>query len=254
MNELLTTRQLEQLLQVDRITIYRMLDDGRLRGFKVGGQWRFSRAEVEQWLQQQRAMLGVTEVQATSDEARADSQALPLSCIQAIQSVFAEALDIGAITTDLNGIPLTSVSNSQEFCDLILSTEEGRQRCAASWKSLDKGTLGTCHVGLLCGGCRIKVGGRAVAISVGCQFTAQPSEEILDTWQPNLPNLAAELGLSESKLQAAVRSVRALLPEQMARLPKLLRQVAATFAEIGQERLALLDRLRRIAEITTFQS
>jgi hypothetical protein len=31
---LLATRQLQELLQVDRITICRMLDDGRLEGFK----------------------------------------------------------------------------------------------------------------------------------------------------------------------------------------------------------------------------
>lgn len=47
MDDLLTTRQLQDLLRVDRITIYRMLNDGRLRGFKVGGQWRFSPREVE---------------------------------------------------------------------------------------------------------------------------------------------------------------------------------------------------------------
>lgn len=50
MDDLLTTRQLQELLQVDRITIYRMLNDGRLQGFKVGGQWRFSRQAVELWL------------------------------------------------------------------------------------------------------------------------------------------------------------------------------------------------------------
>ncbi len=50
-DDLLTTKQLRDLLQVDRITIYRMLYDGRLHGFKVGGQWRFSRQEIEAWLQ-----------------------------------------------------------------------------------------------------------------------------------------------------------------------------------------------------------
>jgi len=34
-------------LQVDRVTIYRMLEDGRLRGFNVRGEWRFHRHEVE---------------------------------------------------------------------------------------------------------------------------------------------------------------------------------------------------------------
>ena len=50
MDDLLTTRQLQDLLQVDRITIYRMLHDGRLRGFKVGGQWRFSRTAIRSWI------------------------------------------------------------------------------------------------------------------------------------------------------------------------------------------------------------
>jgi excisionase family DNA binding protein len=54
-DDLLTTRQLQDLLRVDRITIYRMLKDGRLRGFKVGGQWRLSRGEIEIWLQEQQS-------------------------------------------------------------------------------------------------------------------------------------------------------------------------------------------------------
>ena len=57
---LLTTRQLQDLLQVDRITIYRMLSDGRLQGFKVGGQWRFSRHAIERWLQEQQSSLAAT--------------------------------------------------------------------------------------------------------------------------------------------------------------------------------------------------
>ena len=52
---LLTARQLQELLQVDRITIYRMLSDGRLEGFKVGGQWRFSRQAIQGWLKEQQA-------------------------------------------------------------------------------------------------------------------------------------------------------------------------------------------------------
>jgi hypothetical protein len=36
----------------------------------------------------------------------------------------------------------------------------------------------------------------------------------------------------------------------LARIPGLVEQVAATFGQIGQERLGLVNRLRRIAEIT----
>ena len=50
MEELLTTKQVLDILQVDRTTIYRMLKDGRLSGVKVGQQWRFPRSEVEDLL------------------------------------------------------------------------------------------------------------------------------------------------------------------------------------------------------------
>ena len=112
-DDLLTTRQLQELLQVDRITIYRMLNDGRLHGFKVGGQWRFSRREIEAWLQgQQSSQDSGSAPQALLSDLGPSAETLPLSCVQAIQSVCAEALDVAAVTTGLDGVPLTSVSNS----------------------------------------------------------------------------------------------------------------------------------------------
>ena len=44
---LLTAKQVQELLHVDRTTIYRMLKDGRLTGIKVGQHWRFSEQEVD---------------------------------------------------------------------------------------------------------------------------------------------------------------------------------------------------------------
>ncbi len=101
MDDLLTTRQLQDLLQVDRITIYRMLHDGRLQGFKVGGQWRFSRREIETWLQEQQNQVWTLRACRRRVATIAPSpKSLPLSCIQTIQDVCAEALDIAAVTTD----------------------------------------------------------------------------------------------------------------------------------------------------------
>ena len=40
MENYLTTKQVQDLFKVDRITIYRMLQDGRLKGVKIGNQWR----------------------------------------------------------------------------------------------------------------------------------------------------------------------------------------------------------------------
>jgi len=101
-DDLLTVRQLQQLLRVDRITIYRMLDDGRLSGFKVGSQWRFPRQQIEKWLQ---AQANPPESQEDEAAPKQPASSLPLNCYQLVQEVFAEALDIACVTTNAQGEP-----------------------------------------------------------------------------------------------------------------------------------------------------
>jgi PTS system nitrogen regulatory IIA component len=48
--EFLSVRQLAEHLQVSEKTVYRMLWRGDLPGHRIGSQWRFSRAEVDYWL------------------------------------------------------------------------------------------------------------------------------------------------------------------------------------------------------------
>jgi excisionase family DNA binding protein len=251
-DELLTTKQLQDLLQVDRVTIYRMLQDGRLRGFKVGGQWRFPRQEIDSWLQEQRQDVERAEPvpEPLDAESPPPSQSLPLSCINAIQGVCAEALGIATVTIDLEGVPLTEVTHSCQFCNGILATEKGRQRCAAAWQGVKEGRFHTCHAGLLCAGAAVKVGGRTVAITAGCQFVARPANGNSRAWQEAIPWLAEEMGLGETALRAAADSVRVLPPEELERIPRLLQRVAETFGEIGEERMKLLGRLHHIAEMS----
>jgi excisionase family DNA binding protein len=249
--DLLTTKQLQELLQVDRITIYRMLNDGRLRGFKVGGQWRFSRNEIENWLEGQRTNLeDVQEPHLVHDDLSTSSQVLPIACVQAVQAIYADALDVAAVTLDLDGTPLTEVSNSCAFCTLILSTAEGRRRCAASWKRVAQGQMQACHAGILCAGAPVEVQGQPIASVATCQFVASPSEEPARGWQANVPALAAQLGLEARELGAAVDSVRPVSEHERSRIVRLLSRVAATFGEIGQERATFVERLHRIAEMT----
>jgi excisionase family DNA binding protein len=251
-DDLLTTRQLQDLLQVDRITIYRMLSDGRLHGFKVGGQWRFPRRDIEQWLEGQRASLEVHEEVPLAEGVLVPSaRALPINCIQAMQGLYADALEVAAVTIDLEGNPLADVSNSCDFCNLILSTAEGRRRCGAAWKSASDGQFHTCHATLSCIGARITVGGQWVATAASCQFARRPADGGPDEWDPQIASLAIDLGLDEDELQVAASRVRRLPEDSLCRIPGLLRRTAETFSEIGQERLNLLSRLQRIAEISS---
>lgn len=252
---LLTTRQLQDLLQVDRTTIYRMINDGRLQGFKVGGQWRFSRQAIELWLQAQRAKTDAPAPDRAPADLQPSTEALPLSCIEAIQEIVAEILGVGTVTTAVDGTPLTPVAHSCAFCNLILETEAGRQRCIGSWRAAaaqrgDGHQLATCHAGLCYVWGRIEVQGRFVGATHAGQFLSAPAG---DSARPaNLAGLAAATGIDEEKLGQALDGVPVLDEARRRQLPALLQRVATTFSEIGEERLSLLGRLRRIAEMTGY--
>ncbi|MAU22281.1 MAG: DNA-binding protein [Martelella sp.] len=52
--EILKLRQVATLLKVGEKTVYSMVQAGELPGFKVRGQWRFSRADLDEWIEQQK--------------------------------------------------------------------------------------------------------------------------------------------------------------------------------------------------------
>ncbi len=49
----LTVSELSEYLQIHRTTIYRMLRQGKLPGFRIGSDWRFSLEAIEQWQRDQ---------------------------------------------------------------------------------------------------------------------------------------------------------------------------------------------------------
>lgn len=52
-DEILTLREVAAYLKVTEKTIYRLLGDKRIPAFKVGGSWRFRKAEIDRWIKQQ---------------------------------------------------------------------------------------------------------------------------------------------------------------------------------------------------------
>lgn len=52
--EILKLKDVAVLLKVSEKTIYSMAQAGELPAFKVRGQWRFSRRDIEKWIDQQK--------------------------------------------------------------------------------------------------------------------------------------------------------------------------------------------------------
>lgn len=257
MDDLLTTRQLQALLHVDRITIYRMLGDGRLAGFKVGGQWRFARAAVEQWLHEQQAKQCALPSPAEPVASLSSPEMLPLTCVQTIQDLFAGSLDVGAITTTLDGVPLTRASGRSRLCELALATASGRERCLAAWQA-DRDdrrrstgpAIGVCQAGLQCACSQVEVRGTVVALFVVGPFLDAPWGAEAGAWAVGKAEMAAGSGLDPDLVQESLDQVPVLDPEKRRLILDLMPRMAAALSEIGEERAKLLDRLRRIAEIT----
>jgi excisionase family DNA binding protein len=49
----LTLPELSEYLRIHKSTIYRMLKEGKLPGFRVGSEWRFHLDAIEQWQRDQ---------------------------------------------------------------------------------------------------------------------------------------------------------------------------------------------------------
>jgi excisionase family DNA binding protein len=246
MNELLTTKQVQDQLQVDRTTIYRMLKDGRLQGVKVGQQWRFPRPEVE-------ALLSGTPASSREEAPRLSLEILPIHCLQSIQDVSAEAVEVGAIITDTEGQPITEISNSCEFCNLILSTDSGQKACIGSWRKLAEQhekmpQFSTCHAGFQYARARIEANGTSPAMFVAGQFFTTPVEPAVR--QAQIQQLAEKHGLDAAKLTAVDQPGRILGEETQAKISRWLQKLADTFTLISLERADMLDRLQRIASIS----
>ncbi len=51
--DIFTIKELSTYLKLAEKTAYRLASDGKLPGFKVGGAWRFRKAEVDRWIIEQ---------------------------------------------------------------------------------------------------------------------------------------------------------------------------------------------------------
>ena len=52
-DDILTIREVAKMLKLAEKTVYSLVADNDIPGFKVGGSWRFSRKELEKWVEAQ---------------------------------------------------------------------------------------------------------------------------------------------------------------------------------------------------------
>lgn len=250
MEKLLTTKQLQELLKIDRITVYRMLNDGRLKGVKIGNQWRFPQSEIDRLTGEERE----TEEPGGGDAVLTD---FPTDCVQRVQEIFAGIIGIGAITITLGGDALTQPTFCNPFCKLMLSSSSGRQACQSSWKKIASKTtkkipFQTCHAGLFYQRAIIHLNQQPIAWLVAGQFYIQTPNHDLE--RSRLESLANIHNIPFLQLTEAAQKIPVLKSYQRDQVQEWTPKVADTVHSILCERAGLMDRLQRIAELSTFQT
>ncbi|MBI1968116.1 MAG: helix-turn-helix domain-containing protein [Gemmatimonadetes bacterium] len=70
MPDLLTAKQIAEYLQLSQRSIYRLLERGELPATKIGGQWRFRKAAIDEWIDLHMGRLAPEELRQLSSGAR----------------------------------------------------------------------------------------------------------------------------------------------------------------------------------------
>lgn len=246
MTDYYTTKQVQDLLKVDRITIYRMLQDGRLRGVKIGQQWRFAQREVE------RLLSGAP----IADEALAPSGAdsgFPTHCVQTIQDLFSDVSQISALVVDKAGRPITQVSGACAFCQQWLKNPAGLSACQQTWREVAQQGAGgrkffTCHAGLQYIAAPIGDPADPAGFFLAGQFhwqSPEPREQA-----ERLRRAAVQAGVSMAELEQSAGSIPLIAPEQHQQVETWPQSAARAIESILRERIGLIQRLQQIANLT----
>ena len=49
-NEILTIKEVSELLKIHQATVYKMIRESRIPAFKIGSDWRFQKDQVVHWI------------------------------------------------------------------------------------------------------------------------------------------------------------------------------------------------------------
>lgn len=251
MPDLLTTRQLQEILHVDRTTIYRMADDGRLPAVRVGSQWRFPRRSIEGWLKSQSGVVVAAEETPAGKPACELEKLLPVECVQKIQDTFADLLGVAMVITDLAGHPVTRISHPCGLFTLVERAPLAMVEFEREWAALAnqpslQPTFVPGRLGLLTTRGLVRVGAELKAMLVVGGIAPA-------SWPPtahDVARLAETLDVDEATLRRHLADVFTLDAVQRQTVLAYVQRIADIVAHIITERNLLFGKLKDIAELT----
>lgn len=252
MTTFLTSRDIQELINVDRSTVYRMAEDGRLPGVKVGRQWRFPADRVAE-----RFGLELPPATPPAQLPPADpthepgtlhlSRLLEPGVAESIADLTGELFGLMTVITDMSGQPITPVANPCGYYAAIGEQPGAVEACLHQWQ-LFAGEPHVAprwvrsHLGFLCARTFVWVDLKPVGMIVvgGVRPPVwPPPNEHIDT-------IADQVGVPSAVLHAATDAVWELDLIEQRRVLRLLPQMGDLVSQLAtaHSALATLDPTR----------
>ncbi len=250
MTNFLTSQEMQDLISVDRSTVYRMAEDGRLPAVKVGRQWRFPADRVA-------AQFGLSEptvaAAATgptpSDVGPADlARLLQPEVAQSVADLMGELFGVMVVITDMEGVPITAVANPCGYYAAIADQPGAVEACLSQWRLFAEEPHVAprwvrTHLGFLCARTFVWVDLKPVGMIVvgGVSPTAwPPAPEFVGA-------IADEVGVPPAVLHDAVDETFRLDLDEQRRVLRLLPQMGDLVSQLAAARSRLNDRTEPLA-------
>lgn len=236
MTNFLTTRDVQEMIHVDKSTVYRMAEDGRLPGIKVGRQWRFSAERVA-------AQLGLDPVAPDTVEVATPpsiDRIFTPEAAQAIADMLGDVFGLMAVVVDMQGRAITTVANTCGFYREFADQPNAAEVCLAGWRQFaDDPNVAprfvASHLGFLCARAFIWVDLKPVGMIVVGGVTPP-------VWPPDpqfVDDIAAEVGIDPKMLLDVVDRTYDLTAEQQRWALRLLPQFGDLISQLASARCRL---------------
>lgn len=253
MASFLTSQQVQAMINVDLSTVYRMAEDGRLPGIKIGRQWRFPADRVAELLGvnvrpddvRSPARLAVVPAPSEPPAHRAPAprleQLLVPEVAQSIADLIGETLGTMAVITDMDGVPLTDVANPCGYYAAIAERPGATELCLTEWRQFaDEPHVAPRFVrtqlGFLCARTYVWVD----LAPVGMILTGGVRPPVWPPSPATLATLATELAIPLDDVADAAQHVWELDDGERRRALRLLPQFGDIVSQLASARHQLL--------------
>jgi len=139
---ILTIREVADLLKINEKTVYKLAADAKIPGFKVGGSWRFDRATISKWIEKG----SVADVAAVANDSGKEQIPAPATLASAFYAPQQSTFFAHRIT--LEGIGEDALAQSLSTARVDMNPHQVDAALFALASPLSKGVLLADEVGL----------------------------------------------------------------------------------------------------------